>query len=228
MPCCEVSLFSIKHSDFSDVICIDFIYIAFEELFVQFKVISPLSAPENSYSVAAFVKFTLVGKYFIPLTEILKVALIEFCKNNGVEIISCMGTGNKLDPTKFEITDIFKTEMCPLAKVMRKELKDRRIKKSFNRANNYETECGNWLFASSSAIDGENLYIARMKNPYEIIDQEVYNTDIKPNISKQELDLFIDFYKTLPKDIDENNLPIDFRMDVYEVTSATRYPEEEC
>lgn len=39
-----------------------------------------------------------------------------------------MGTGNKLDPTKFEITDIYKTSMCPLAKVMRKELKTRGIK----------------------------------------------------------------------------------------------------
>ena len=66
------------------------------------------------------------------------------------------------------------------------------------------------------------------KNPYEIIDQEIYETDIKPNVSTQELDLFIDFYKTLPKDIDENNLPVDFWMDVYEVTSATHYPEKEC
>lgn len=40
-----------------------------------------------------------------------------------------MGTGNKLDPTKFEITDIYKTEVCPLAKVMRKELRTRSIKK---------------------------------------------------------------------------------------------------
>ena len=40
-----------------------------------------------------------------------------------------MGTGNKLDPTKFEVTDIYKTEICPLAKVMRKELKKREIKK---------------------------------------------------------------------------------------------------
>ena len=39
-----------------------------------------------------------------------------------------MGTGNKLDPTKFEITDIYKTQVCPLAKVMRKELKERNIK----------------------------------------------------------------------------------------------------
>ena len=40
-----------------------------------------------------------------------------------------MGTGNKLDPTKFEVTDIYKTSVCPLAKVMRKELKNRGIKK---------------------------------------------------------------------------------------------------
>ena len=40
-----------------------------------------------------------------------------------------MGTGNKLDATKFEVTDIYKTEVCPLAKVMRKELKTRGIKK---------------------------------------------------------------------------------------------------
>ena len=46
----------------------------------------------------------------------------------NIPIISCMGTGNKLDPTKFEVTDIYKTTVCPLAKVMRKELKTRGIK----------------------------------------------------------------------------------------------------
>lgn len=40
-----------------------------------------------------------------------------------------MGTGNKLDPTRFEVTDIYKTSICPLAKVMRKELRNRGIKK---------------------------------------------------------------------------------------------------
>jgi hypothetical protein len=50
------------------------------------------------------------------------------------------------------------------------------------------------------------------------------NNSINPLVARG----FIDFYKKLPKDIDENNLPIDFWMDVYEVTSATRYPEEEC
>ena len=57
-----------------------------------------------------------------------KIKLIETCKEKGFNIISSMGMGNKLDPTKIEVTDIHKTHTCPLAKVMRKELKDRRIK----------------------------------------------------------------------------------------------------
>ena len=56
-----------------------------------------------------------------------KLKLIQKAKEKQVPIISCMGTGNKLDPTKFEITDIYKTSVCPLAKVMRKELKKRGI-----------------------------------------------------------------------------------------------------
>ena len=58
-----------------------------------------------------------------------KLILIENASRFCVPIISSMGTGNKLDPTRFEITDIYKTSVCPLAKVMRKELKDRGIKK---------------------------------------------------------------------------------------------------
>ncbi len=58
-----------------------------------------------------------------------KIALIEQCSTKNIPIISSMGTGNKLDPSKFEITDIYKTSVCPLAKVMRQELKKRRIKK---------------------------------------------------------------------------------------------------
>ena len=57
-----------------------------------------------------------------------KLKLIQKAKEKQVPIISCMGTGNKLDPTKFEITDIYKTSVCPLAKVMRKELKKREIR----------------------------------------------------------------------------------------------------
>lgn len=58
-----------------------------------------------------------------------KIELIVNANNNNVPIISCMGTGNKLDPTKFEITDIYKTSVCPLAKAIRKRLKEIGIQK---------------------------------------------------------------------------------------------------
>lgn len=58
-----------------------------------------------------------------------KLLLIEAAKRAGTPIISCMGTGNKLDPSRFEIADITKTSVCPLAKVMRQELRKRKLKK---------------------------------------------------------------------------------------------------
>ncbi len=57
-----------------------------------------------------------------------KLLLIEKCKEKNIEIISAMGAGNKINPSMFEVTDIHKTSMCPLAKVMRKELRSRNIK----------------------------------------------------------------------------------------------------
>lgn len=60
-------------------------------------------------------------------TVTAKIELVINAKSLNIPIISAMGTGNKLDPTKFEITDISKTSVCPLAKVMRKELKKRGI-----------------------------------------------------------------------------------------------------
>lgn len=57
-----------------------------------------------------------------------KLVLIERAKAKSVPIISSMGAGNKLDPTRLEVADISKTSMCPLAKVMRKELRGRGIK----------------------------------------------------------------------------------------------------
>ncbi len=56
-----------------------------------------------------------------------KLLLIEEASRVGTRIISSMGTGNKLDPTRFEIQDIYKTSVCPLARVMRTELKKRGI-----------------------------------------------------------------------------------------------------
>lgn len=61
-------------------------------------------------------------------TVTAKIELVVRANRLNIPIISSMGTGNKLDPTKFEITDIYKTSVCPLAKVMRKELKSREIK----------------------------------------------------------------------------------------------------
>ena len=71
------------------------------------------------------------------MNEMLKYAydftlseqIVEQAEENHTPIISSMGAGNKLDPTAFEVTDINKTSVCPLAKVMRRELKKRGIKK---------------------------------------------------------------------------------------------------
>ncbi len=60
-------------------------------------------------------------------TVTAKLAVIQYAKEQEIPIISCMGTGNKLHPELFEITDISKTSVCPLCKVMRKELKNRGI-----------------------------------------------------------------------------------------------------
>jgi len=62
-------------------------------------------------------------------TVTAKIELVLRANKSNIPIISCMGAGNKLDPTKFVVTDIYKTSICPLARVMRKELRVRRVKK---------------------------------------------------------------------------------------------------
>ena len=62
-------------------------------------------------------------------TVTAKIQLVMEAAEAGVPIISSMGAGNKLDPTAFQVADIYKTSVCPLAKVMRRELKKRGIKK---------------------------------------------------------------------------------------------------
>lgn len=52
-----------------------------------------------------------------------KIEIIKLAKQKNIPIISSMGTANKLEPTKLEVTDIYKTKMCPLAKIIRKELR---------------------------------------------------------------------------------------------------------
>lgn len=61
-------------------------------------------------------------------TVTAKIELVQRANKHNIPIISSMGTGNKLNPMLFEVTDIYKTSVCPLAKVMRKELRSRGIK----------------------------------------------------------------------------------------------------
>ena len=81
--------------------------------------------PENLHEI-----FDRKVDYIIDAIDTVtaKLALVEYAKQQDIPIISCMGTGNKLHPELFEITDISKTSVCPLCKVMRKELKERGIK----------------------------------------------------------------------------------------------------
>jgi len=62
-------------------------------------------------------------------TVTAKIELVMKCQEKGIPIISSMGAGNKLDASAFRVADIYKTKMCPLAKVMRRELKKRDVKK---------------------------------------------------------------------------------------------------
>lgn len=81
--------------------------------------------PENSDS------FDFEGySYIVDAVDTVsaKIELIKKAKEAGVPVISCMGAGNKTDPTKFTVADISKTSVCPLARVMRRELKSRGIK----------------------------------------------------------------------------------------------------
>ena len=61
-------------------------------------------------------------------TVTAKIDLVVRAQSRGIRVISCMGAGNKMDPTRFEVADIFKTTVCPLAKVMRYELRARGVK----------------------------------------------------------------------------------------------------
>lgn len=102
-------------------------------------------AKERILEINPDAKIEIYQEFFMPDTKIelagvdyvadcidtvtAKIELVMRANELNIPIISSMGTGNKLDPTKFEIADIYKTEVCPLAKVMRKELKSRKIKK---------------------------------------------------------------------------------------------------
>ncbi|MBQ2287611.1 MAG: tRNA threonylcarbamoyladenosine dehydratase [Lachnospiraceae bacterium] len=81
--------------------------------------------PENSHTFP-FDRYDYVVDAVDTVTA--KIEIIMKCQTGDIPVISSMGTGNKLDPSKLEVADIYKTSMCPLAKVMRKELKNRGVK----------------------------------------------------------------------------------------------------
>jgi len=80
--------------------------------------------PENS-SEFDFSKYDYIVDAVDTVTA--KLEIVTNAKKAGVPVISCMGTGNKLDPTRFEVADIYETSVCPLAKVMRYELRKRGV-----------------------------------------------------------------------------------------------------
>ena len=82
--------------------------------------------PDNAHEFD-FAKYDYIVDAVDTVTA--KLQIIVQAKEAGVPVISAMGAGNKVHPEMFEIADIYKTEMCPLAKVMRRELKSRGIKK---------------------------------------------------------------------------------------------------
>ena len=82
--------------------------------------------PENSH-LFNFSDYDYIADCIDTVTG--KIELVMKAQEVGVPIISSMGTGNKMNPTELEVSDIYKTSVCPLAKVMRYELKKRRVKK---------------------------------------------------------------------------------------------------
>lgn len=80
--------------------------------------------PETALDLSAF-------DYVIDAIDTVtaKLALIERCTALNVPLICCMGTGNKLDPSRFEVTDLYRTHGCPLARVLRQECKKRGIRR---------------------------------------------------------------------------------------------------
>lgn len=82
--------------------------------------------PENK-EIFAFEQYDYIVDAVDTVTA--KIALVLAAQENGVPIISSMGAGNKLEASAFQVADIFQTKVCPLAKVMRRELKKRGVRK---------------------------------------------------------------------------------------------------
>lgn len=90
----------------------------------EVKIVQKIYLPDNGESF-----FSEPFDYVVDAIDTVtaKIDLIVRCQTKKIMVISCMGAGNKMDPTQFEVADIFKTSVCPLAKVMRYELRSRGV-----------------------------------------------------------------------------------------------------
>lgn len=86
--------------------------------------------PENAEVLLDRIECTQKLDYIVDAVDTVsaKIALAVLCEQRGIPLISCCGTGNKLDPSRFQISDLWKTSVCPLCKVLRRELKARGVK----------------------------------------------------------------------------------------------------
>jgi tRNA A37 threonylcarbamoyladenosine dehydratase len=91
---------------------------------IEMRTFSLFYLPENADSIDLS-EYNYVVDAIDTVTA--NIELIERCNREKIKIISCMGTGGKLNPTKLVVTDIYKTQNCPLARVMRRELKKRQV-----------------------------------------------------------------------------------------------------
>ncbi len=92
---------------------------------IRLNLVKAFVLPDNICELFDFGRFD----YVIDAVDTVsaKIAIVEQCVKANVPVISVMGAGNKLDPTKFVVTDIYKTDTCPLAAVMRRELRKRGV-----------------------------------------------------------------------------------------------------
>lgn len=103
---------------------------------IMYNRIKDINPNINVISYKEFVEKNNIENYLSSIDYVIdacdtvetKICIIENCNRLGIKLISCMGTGNKLDPTKLKILDIRKTEYDPLAKKIRKYVKDSRLK----------------------------------------------------------------------------------------------------
>lgn len=116
-------------------------------------------------------------------TVVGKLEIIECCKKSGVRVISSMGAGNKMHPEFFEVADISKTSVCPLAKVIRQELKKRKIKDVkvvYSKELPIKPESSNENIEGKKQIPGSNAFVpsaAGLIIAGEVVRDLISNTD---------------------------------------------------